>query len=217
MTLTIGKSYTKNDISSRFGVNYEDYDGSVFINPDDYESLFEGENYQLSVFVKNDKEARDIEKELNKMGYDAFYLLDGIQTNGALQIVRIFKVIILSILIIVLFFISYFVIKLILKSRNVYFSTIRMLGSTSKTAKNLLDIELNTITNIVYLIFISVVLLIKFDVIEVEYLQELVTYLGIKEYIIIYLILFLMSYLTSTRYARKLFKKSAISTYREEV
>jgi len=215
--LKIDHSYSKNNFYNLFGLNYDEYAGAVFINPEDYSSLFNAEDYQISVFVENDKQARDIENELKEMGYDTFYLIDGLEKDVFVQIVRISKVIVISILLIVLFFISYFVIKLILKSRNVYFSTIRMLGSSSKTAKNLLDIELGTIATITYIILLSLILLVKVNLIQFEYLQDLLTYLTLKEYILIYLILIIMSYLTSTRYARKLFKNSAISTLREEV
>lgn len=217
LNLKITKEYTKTTLQKLTGLNFEEYNGSVFINPEDYGKLYRGDNYQISVFVENDREAKNTEQELKKLGYKTYYLLDGKMTDGTLQIIRISKVIVLSILIIVLFFISYFVIKLILKSRNIYFSTIRMLGSSSKTARHLLNIELNMITNIAYLIFLALIIVSRTNLLNLSYIQELSTFLGIREYIIIYLILFIMSYLTSTRYASKLFKKSAISTYREEV
>jgi len=217
LTLKITKEYDKNTINSLTGLNYEEYNGAVFINEEDYASLWKGENYQSSVFIKDDKIVRDTEKELQQIGFDTFYLLDGKTEDGTAQIIRISKVIVLSILIIVLFFISYFVIKLILKSRNIYFSTIRMLGSSRKTAKHLLDIELNTITNIAYILFLSLIILSRTNIVNLKFIKDLSDFLSLKEYIIIYLILFIMSYLTSTRYSSKLFKKSAINTYREEV
>lgn len=217
VNLKITKEYNKNNLNKLTNYNFDEYNGSIFINNEDYSDLFKSENYQISVFVKDDKDARNTENELKNLGYDTFYIIDGVNENGTVQIVRIMKVIFLSILIFVLFFVSYFVIKLILKSRNVYFSTIRMLGSSSKTAKNLLDIELNLITNIAYFVFIGLVILVRCDVINASFIKDLSTFLSLKEYIVIYVILFVMSYLTSTRYASKLFKKSAISTYREEV
>lgn len=217
LNLKITNEYTKNNINRLTGMGYEDYNGSIFINPEDYTSLFKSETYQASVFVKNDRLAHDTEKELNDLGYDTFYILDGVSEDIGVKVVRITKIIVLSLLIIVLFFVSYFVIKLILKSRNVYFSTIRMLGSSSKTAKNLLDIELNVITNIAYFLFILLILLSKYDVLGLSYIKSLAEFLSLKEYIIIYLILVVMSYLTSTRYAAKLFKKSAMNTIKESV
>ncbi|MCI8330622.1 MAG: ABC transporter ATP-binding protein [Bacilli bacterium] len=217
LNLKITKEYNKNNMNKLLGLSYEENNGAVFINPEDYTSLFKGNIYQSSVFIKNDKLAKETENEIKALGYDTFYILDGVSEDIGTKIIRIAKLIVLSILIIVLFFISYFVIKLILKSRNVYFSTIRMLGSSSKTAKNLLDIELNMITNIAYVIFISLILIANNIEGALKFIKDLAEFLTIKEYIIIYIILIIMSYLTSTRYANKLFKKSAMTTIKERV
>lgn len=216
LNLKITKEYTKNNFNKLLGLSYEENNGGVFINPEDYSSLFKGSIYQSSVFVKNDKMILETENELKSLGYDTFYILDGVSEDIGTKIIRIAKIIVLSILIVVLFFVSYFVIKLILKSRNVYFSTIRMLGSSSKTAKNLLDIELNMITNIAFLLFIGLILLSN-SITGLKFIKDLAEFLTLKEYIIIYLILIIMSYLTSTRYASKLFKKSAMNAIKERV
>ena len=42
-------------------------------------------------------------------------------------------------------------------------------------------------------------------------------YLHLGDYVLMYIILIVMSYLISTRYASKMFKTSAMSSYREEV
>ena len=47
-------------------------------------------------------------------------------------------------------------------------------------------------------------------------LYDMVKYLGIKDYIFVYVICFVMSILISFRYSRKLFNSSAMKTYREE-
>ena len=133
------------------------------------------------------------------------------------QIFRIFKLIVTIVLVIVLFFISYFVIKIILKSRNVYFSTIRMLGANLKVSYNLLLIELLTVTNIAYFSFVTFILLIKNNILKINYFSNMIEYLQFKDYILLYIILIGMSYLISKRYSRKVFDKSAIKTLKEEV
>ena len=122
-----------------------------------------------------------------------------------------------NILIVTLFFISYFVIKLILKSRNVYFSTLRILGANYRHIKRILDIELFTNASIAYMVYIGLILLVKYKMLEIEYIYNILEYLSFKDYLIVYLILVVMSYLISTRYAVKIFKKSAMNSYREEV
>ena len=48
-------------------------------------------------------------------------------------------------------------------------------------------------------------------------MTDIIRYLGVKEYIIIYLIIILMAYFISNRYSRKLFKDTTMNTIREEV
>ena len=72
-------------------------------------------------------------------------------------------------------------------------------------------------TNIVYLVFLVISLLIKNDIIVSESIKSMLFYINLKEYVIVYLILSVMSYLTSSRYSRKIFKRSVITTYNEEV
>ena len=119
-------------------------------------------------------------------------------------------------LLIALFFIAYFIIKLILKSRNVYYATLRILGANKKITKELLTIELLNVSTIAYIVFIGTVTLVKKQIININ-MTDIIRYLGVKEYIIIYLIIILMAYFISNRYSRKLFKDTTMNTIREEV
>ena len=136
--------------------------------------------------------------------------------GGYEQIIGTINIVILIVVGIILFFISYFIIKIILKSRNVYFSTIRILGATRKDAKSLLKIELFTVLNIAFGFTILLIILINNNTINNEYIRDLLTFLKLRDYIIAYIILVIISLLISNAYAKKLFKKSAMNTYRDE-
>ena len=47
--------------------------------------------------------------------------------------------------------------------------------------------------------------------------KKLINFLSIREYIVMYIILVVMSTLISRRFSKRIFKKSAIKTYNEEV
>ena len=111
----------------------------------------------------------------------------------------------------------YFVIKLILKSRNIYYTTIRMLGSPKKVARQLLIIELFIVANIAYFAFDCLIYLNGIGTIKNSILQTINEYLSFNDYILIYLILVFLSFLISEKYAAKIFKKSVMNSYREEV
>ncbi len=215
ISLSNVKVYNKNNFKKIFGSEYDDMD-TIYLSNNDYDKLYKNNNiYQVSLFVKD---VRNIDKTMNELNDYVSFSLNSVKQDGALvQVIKIVKTIIITVLVIVLFFVSYFVIKLIMKSRNKYFTTIRILGGSYIEVKRLLQIELLNVTNIVYLVFLVISLFIKNDIIVSESIKNMLFYINLKEYVIVYLILSLMSYLTSSRYSRKIFKRSVITTYNEEV
>lgn len=53
-------------------------------------------------------------------------------------------------------------------------------------------------------------------IVDIAYLTKLAEYMDGFDYLILYVVMLLMSYLISGKFARSLFKKSAMGTYREE-
>ena len=183
----------------------QNYYNLIFISEEDYYSLFDKGNYQSSIYMKNVKEEDALVSELSSMGYDALYI----------KILYMVELIGIFIALIALFFISYLIIKVILKSRNNYYSTIRMLGATKKDIKLLLNIELNLVLFISYIIILIVLLLVKLKYIQIDYLNSAITYLKFTDFIILYLILFVISLFISRKYSKKLFSSSIMRTYKE--
>ena len=133
------------------------------------------------------------------------------------QMIRFASTIVTVVLIILLFFISYFIIKIILKSRAIYYTTLRMLGSTKKEIRKILDIELFINSNLAYFTTLLIIYLSKNSIINIKYLTDLTEHIGIFEYVLIYIVIILMSKILSRKVSKDIFKKSAISTYNEEV
>ncbi len=220
LNLKVANTYTKNSFTRVTGYkNYDQNNGAVFINEEDYKSLFNKPSYQSSVYVNNERDLEETVESLKELGLSARPVKEFKVNEGKemLQIIKIFKLVVTVILILALFFISYFIIRIILKSRNVYFTTLRMLGATNKNVKRILDIELFINSSIAYCSFIIFILINKFEILNIEFIKKLLEYLSLREYIFMYIILIIMSQLISRRFAKKIFKKSAIKTYNEEV
>lgn len=219
--LTITKTYNKDNIDKVLDIanynkdNFSDYNGVLYVNNDDYRELFDKGIFQMSVFADDYKNVPKLLSYLNKHNYRTISLKDTLVQDGTIQLVKILKTIITSVLVIVMFFISYFVIRIILKSRNSYFSIIRMLGGNKKVTKELLIIELFIVSNIAYFIFVIIALLQRLSILNIAFIETVNRYFLIKDYLILYLIITGMSYFISLRYAKKLFKESVMSTYRE--
>ena len=222
-SFTIKKKYTSKNISNILDLpdykkeNYEEfYNGKIYVNPDDFNSLFNKGTYQMSIYVSDIEKIDNTINKLNDMGYNTLAIKDTLVNPGILQVIKIFKMITTIALVVVLFFISYFIIKIILKSRNVYFSILRMLGASKGVCRELLIIELFTISNLSYFIFSGLVELNKTKYLNVKFLDTINTYFKFDDYVILYLLIVGMSVIISMRYARKLFKNSVMNTYREE-
>lgn len=220
LDLKIKDTFSKNSFNRLTGYDsFDKYRQAIFVNKEEYESLFNKPSYQSSVYVKNTENIDETVQELKNLGMDAKkitdYKKDSVSSNQ--QIVKLIKTIVTIILVMVLFFVSYFIIRIILKSRNIYYTTLRMLGSTYRDVKQILTIELFVNSSIAYIVSLIIFSIIKKNIIKLTYLPMLIKYLGIKEYIIIYIILLLISILISRKVSKNLFKDTAINTYNEEV
>ena len=214
--LSYYKYYNKDNMKKLLGFK-NDENNNIYINSEDYEEMFSSSYYQSSVFIKDESLYKQTLSDLEKLNLKTLYVKDTLDNyySGELAIIKIVKVVALSCLLIALFFISYFVIKIILKSRNIYFATLRILGIALKSMKQILNIELLTITNIAYILFLTISLLLKNNIIPNTLTSF--RFLLLKDYIIIYIITIFMSLLISNRFTSKLFKSSMMNVYREEV
>ena len=202
-------------------INYHNQEnkGNTCINTNDYNSLFDKPSYQSSVYVKDIEKVDETMQELEKLGLNPKKVTDyKIDQSASYQnIIRIIKVVVTIILILVLFFISYIIIKIILKSRNIYYTTLRILGATYKNIRRILDIELFINSTLSYIVLMLFIYLVKINVINLEYIAKLSEFLTLKEYVLMYVILVVISRLISIRYSRELFKNTVMNTYKEEV
>ena len=220
LDLTISNVYNEKNIKDLLGINKDDNgNGSIYINSDDYNRLFDKDSYQASVIADHVNNVDMVSHELENLGYTTLQIRNTLDNmaSDALKVLKILKLVVIVILLITLFFISYFVIKLILKSRNVYYSTLRILGASYQHIKRILDIELFLDATLAYIIYLILTVLVKYKVIYVKAISNILEYLTVRDYVLMYIILVFMSYLISSRYAIKIFKKSAMKTYREEV
>lgn len=217
---TVGAVYNKDNLQYYLGLDkFDEISGSIFVNPKDYNRIFDKGNFQSSILVKNEKLAEATRSEIEKTGYRAFYVHEGlISYYGGMEIIATtMYTIMLAGILIVLFFITYFITKLILKSRNVYFSTVRMLGATKQNCSGLLKTELFVVGNIAFFLCTALAVLLKTNVIQAGTLNQLMSYLSVKDFAILYIVMCLMYILLAARYARQLFKQTAMNAYKEEV
>ena len=214
--MEIQSTYNEKNFTSRTGLEkYDNYAGVIFVSYDDYYKLLRKAQFQASAYMENISLADETEKALEAAGFVPLTLLDtliGIDTD----ILSVIQVPMMVLMMVAIFFIAYFVTQLILRSRTSYFGILRMLGLAKKPIRRIMDIELFVVVNIAYALFLGFVVMVNQGVVPVKYIAELTEYMTAGDYAILYVVLIVMSYLISGKFVRKMFKKTAIGSFREE-
>ena len=222
LNLTVGKVVNSENAKKALGIEkdfFEEASTHIYINEDDYYALYSNENYQVSAFAKNEKDVKELSDSLSKSGYKVLPIKESLTNPDRIVyfVLRLLQLAIFIVEIIVLFFISYAVIRLIMKSRNTYYSTLRILGAKRNNASNIMKIELIAMAMISYVLNIIFVLLVNKDILKIPILKNNLSYISPADFIILLAILIILSLLIARRYSRKMFSKSAMNAYREEI
>ena len=217
----VGQVFKADNIRNLLGLsknNYDEYTSNVYINPSDYNKIFNQGNFQSSFFMKDEKLSDSTVKALEGAGYKVLVIKDTFTdaTGGYAFILRMFSMVRLALEFIVLFFISYAVIRLIMRSRNSYYSTLRILGASRKNTDNILRIELLLMMAISYGGVLVGSNLVRRGIVAVPAVNERLAFLSATDYFILFVGLLVMSLLIAKRYSHKIFSKSAMKVYREE-
>ena len=222
ISLKTTKSVTKNNVHKLLGFSKDEYDiknARIYINPEDAAALYDKGTYQISVFVDNDLNVNALTSSIEKLGdYKVFAMKKMIskEPTPMLFLTKTVQIVFTAVGFVVLFFISYMIIRLIMRSRNSYYATLRILGGTRKNTSTILRVELLVMMAIALVVdFVGIYLMSK-GVVSLKPLKAALMYLDMKDYVILTLTLMLMSLLIANRYSRKIFKKSAMNIYREE-
>ena len=221
MDFEVTQVITVENIEELLGIRKEDYDmyySCVFINEDDFSQLFDKGYFQISAFMENETKSAETLAALQDAGYNTLALKETLtdMTGGYSFVLQMITYARLLVEFIILFFIAYAVIRLIMRSRNQYYSTLRILGATKRNTDAILRIELLLMMMIAFSVDIIFVVLVKKGYIHLEQVSKLLYYLTLRDYVVLAILLLLMSLLIARRYSRKIFTKSAMKAFREE-
>lgn len=222
LNLTVGKVVNSENAKKALGIEkdyYEEASTHIYINEDDYYALYSNENYQVSAFAKNEEDVKALSDSISKSGYKVLPIKDSLTNPDSIVyfVLKLLQLTVFIVEIIVLFFISYAVIRLIMKSRNTYYSTLRILGAKRNNASNIMKIELISMAMISYILNIVLVMLVNKDILKIPVLKNNLSYVSLIDFVILFAILIILSLLIAKRYSRKMFSKSAMNAYREEI
>lgn len=223
---TVDKVLTDKNCKELIGMSQDEYDryyNCVFISKNDFNKLFDKGYYQISAYMDNEQDSEETLAALNGKGFTTLALKDSLtdMTGGYDAMINLMAYGRLLLEFLILFFVAYAVIRLIMRSRNSYYSTLRILGATKGNTDNILKVELVLMMIIAYGVDIVFVVLVNKGIIqqlvhnELKEVTKLLYYLTPVDYGILGGLLLLMSLLIANRYSRHIFTRSAMKAFRE--
>ena len=223
---TVDKLITDKNCNELVGIPKDEYDmyyNCVFINENEFRKLFDKGYYQISAFMINEQDSDETQQALNDKGFTTLAIKDSLtdETGGLGGVLNLMTYARLALEFLILFFIAYAVIRLIMRSRNSYYSTLRILGATKGNTDTILRTELILMMLIAYGVDIALVVLVKKGILqdliqmELKEVEKLLYYLTPFDYGLLGAVLLFMSLLIANRYSRRIFTKSAMKAFRE--
>ncbi|MBQ3428714.1 MAG: ABC transporter ATP-binding protein [Mogibacterium sp.] len=223
---TVAKVINNKNCEDLVGIPKDEYDmyyNCVFISNNDFRKLFDKGFFQVTAYMVNEQDSEETLAALQEKGFTTLAIKDSLSdsTGGFNVVIGLMTYGRLLLEFIILFFIAYAVIRLIMRSRNSYYSTLRILGATKNNTDNILRIELILMMVIAYGVDIAFVVLMNKGIIQelahndLNEVSKLLYYLTPLDYGILGGLLLLMSLLIANRYSRHIFTRSAMKAFRE--
>ncbi len=185
------------------------------INSNTIESLLPQGVYQIGVLVEDAYDAKRVMNEIDELGFNTIYP-DAV-TDPFSAIFAIFTSIylgfILGFLMIVIYFISYIVLRNIQSSKKKDYLIFRSIGASKKDLNRVTIIEL-LFTSLFAYVFTMILFVINegLDINIPRYLR----YFTVGSYIFIFSLLVILSLLLGRRFNKKIFGKSVITSLKQE-
>ena len=185
------------------------------MNPETINSLIPTDVYQLGVLVYDGYDAQKVIKDIDALGYNTIYPEAVVDPYS--QIFAIFTSIylgfILGFLMIVIYFISYIVLRNIQESKKKDYLIFRSIGASKNDLNNITIIELLFTSAFAYT-FTMILFAIneRLNLSIPRYLR----YFTVGSYIFIFFLLVAISLLLGRRFNKKIFSKSVITSLKQE-
>ena len=204
------------DVSITGVYQMEEEDWTIIaVNSNTLKAFMPSDIYQLGVLVFDDYDAEKVIKEIDKLGYNTIYpdsIVDAESAIGAIFTTIIFGFI-LGFLVLVIYFISYVVLKNIQVSKKKDYLIIRSIGASKKDLNRVTIIELVTTALIAY-VFTMTLLVINesFD----SFMPKFSRFFTFSSYVFILFLLVFLSVLLGRRFNNRIFSRSVITSLKQE-
>ena len=95
--LYIANTYNEKNVNNLLGINKDNTNyGSIFVNPTDFNNMFNKDSYQASVFTKHVNDVDLVSNELDKLGYSTLQIRKTLDNmlGEAVKAIKIIKLVV---------------------------------------------------------------------------------------------------------------------------
>lgn len=210
--------FEQNSIDVTITDSYEILDGKwsiVKMNSNTKSLLLEEDIYQVAVMVLDAYDANKVIADIDDLGFNTIY-----PSSVEDQFSQIFSIVttiylgfILGFLMLVIYFISYIVLKNVQNSKKKDYVIFRSIGASKRDLNRVTILELLLTTIIAYaLTFGGLVVNEQYNTFIPRYLR----YFTIESYIFVFFLLAVLALLLGRRFNKKIFSSSVITSLRQE-
>lgn len=207
---------TVDGVDIAYSFNSDSLYYSICISQAVFDRFVKTERTQVSVDAVSENKVDKVMSSLASLG---FYSTCPSQTSsdyGSLvnMIVSIIMFIECGFSIVVIYIVSYLVIKTILLNKKKDYTILRTIGIDTKTIKNMSKVEMLICFTAAFIIVSILFLVLKYN--NIKYLSSLLSVVNIGSILIIFIVNILTSLLISRRFNNVLMKKSLLSNLKVE-
>ncbi len=202
------------EVTGFYTLDEEEY-ANLAMNSNTLDLLMQEEKYQMTVLVLDAYDAEKVMSDLQALGFNTIYpAAVGNEITAIIAIATtIYLGFILGFLMIVIYFISYVVLKNVQNSKKKDYLIFRSIGASKRDLNRVTILELFITTIMAYAITMSLLFVNEFyDTWIPQYLR----YFTVGSYLFILLLLSVLSLLLGNRFNKKLFSDSVITSLRQE-
>lgn len=177
--------------------------------------LVKEDKYQMAVMVLDAYDAEKVMDDIEDLGFNTIYPIS--VDSEITAIITIFTTIylgfILGFLMVVIYFISYVVLKNVQNSKKKDYLIFRSIGASKKDLNRVTILELFITTIIAYIITMALLFVNEFFD---TYIPQYLRYFTVGSYLFIFFLLSILALLLGNRFNKKLFGNTVITSLKQE-
>lgn len=182
----------------------------LYMNEATFNRYFDESDYQITVIVKDAYDGNRVVTELEDLGYNVFYPSQVMTSQQASDIVthNLVVTLIVYAIIFAIFFGAYFILRNIIFSKLNDYLIFRSIGTSKKTIKQILRVEVFSITLVIMVLLAIFIVVAEYRIYAIP---AVLRYFKWHDYLLVLMMIFAVLELMTVRFTKQIFSASVVT------